>query len=118
MFLRKMKNKKTGRTYLSIVHSYRDKETKKTRSKTIQSLGYLDELEKEYDDPIAYFEEKIKQMNKQQESEHSSITFNMDKGQRIQTDEQNRKKLGYAALGKIYHELDSHTFIKKRQRHK
>jgi len=39
MFLRKMKNKKTGRTYLSIVHSYRDKETKKTRSKTIQSPG-------------------------------------------------------------------------------
>jgi len=30
MFLRKMKNKKTGRIYLSIVHSYRDKETKKT----------------------------------------------------------------------------------------
>ncbi len=46
MFLRKMTNKKTGRTYLSIVHSYRDKKTKKTRSKTIESLGYLDELEK------------------------------------------------------------------------
>jgi transposase len=117
MFLRKMKNKKTGRTYLSIVHSYRDKETKKTRSKTIESLGYIDELEKEYDDPIAYFEEKIKQMNKQQDAESSSFTFNIDKELRIQTDELNRKNLGYAALSKIYHELGIHTFLKNRQRH-
>ncbi|MBS4189978.1 hypothetical protein KHA94_07135 [Bacillus sp. FJAT-49705] len=53
MFLRKMKNKKTGRTYLSI--SYRDKATKKTRGKTTESLGYLDEMEKQYDNPIAFF---------------------------------------------------------------
>ncbi|PWA04677.1 IS1634 family transposase [Pueribacillus theae] len=117
MFLRKMKNKKTGRTYLSIVHSYRDKETKKTRSKTIKSLGYLDELEKEYDDPISYFEKEIAQMNKQQEEERSSISINLEKGQRIQVDETNRKNLGYAALSKIYHELGIHTFLINKQRH-
>src|SRR5690625_4406547 len=117
MFLRKMKNKKTGRTYLSVVHSYRDKETKKTRSKTTKSLGYLDELEKVYDDPIAYFEEEIKKMNKEQEEERSSLTFSIDKGQRIQAGETNRKNLGYAALSKIYHELGIHTFLKNRQRH-
>lgn len=117
MFLRKIKNKKTGRTYLSIVHSYRDKETKKTRSKTIQSLGYLDELEKEYRDPIAHFEKEIEQMNKEQNEEHSSITFSIDKEQRLQKDESNRKNLGYAALSKIYHELGIHTFLKNRQRH-
>src|SRR5690606_16556631 len=105
MFLRKMKNKKTGRTYLSIVHSYRDKVTKSTKSKTIESLGYLDELEKQYDDPIAFFEKKVKQMNKQQEMDHSPITLSIDKGERIQLNSVNRMNLGYAALSKIYHEL-------------
>ncbi|MEQ6378754.1 IS1634 family transposase [Bacillaceae bacterium S4-13-56] len=117
MFLRKMKNKKTGRTYLSIVHSYRDKATKKTKSKTIESLGYLDELEKQYDDPIAFFEEKVKQMNKQQDTDRSAINFSIDKGERLQTDQVNRKNLGYAALSKIYHELGIHTFFTNRQRH-
>ena len=37
-----------GRKYLSIVHGYRD-ENGKVRKKTIRSLGYLDELEKEYE---------------------------------------------------------------------
>src|SRR5699024_6944844 len=117
MFLRKMKNKKTGRVYLSIVQSYRDKETKKTRSKTIQSLGYLDELEKEYADPISHFKDEIKKMNQEQAEKDTSITFSMDKNQRLQKDETNRKNLGYAALSKIYHELGIHTFLKNRQRH-
>ncbi len=117
MFLRKAKNKKTGRTYLSIVHGYRDKISKKSRTKTIESLGYLDELEKEYDDPIAYFEEKVKQMNREQESEKFPMTFRIRSGERIQSDEANRKNLGYAALSKIYHELGIHTFLMNRQRH-
>ena len=37
---------------MQIVHSYRDKSGKNKR-KVIQSLGYLDELEKQYSDPIA-----------------------------------------------------------------
>jgi transposase len=117
MFLRKAKNNKTGRTYLSIVHGYRDKISKKSRTKTIESLGYLDDLEKEYDDPIAFFEEKVKQMNKQQDTDRSPITLSIDKAERIQTDSINRKNLGYAALSKIYHELGIHTFLINRQRH-
>ncbi|WP_100013351.1 IS1634 family transposase [Lentibacillus sediminis] len=117
MFLRKMNVKKTGRTYLSIVHSYRDKTTKKTKSKTIESLGYLDELEKEYDDPIAYFEEKVKRMNQQQEEDKFTMTFRISSEDRLQSEEANRKNFGYAALSKIYHELGIHTFLTNRQRH-
>ena len=117
MFLRKMKNKQTGRTYLSIVHSYRDKETKKTRSKTIESLGYLDELEKEYDDPIAFFEDKIKQMNQEFEAKKTPIQMTLDQDERIDSVSTNRKNLGYAPLSQIYHELNIHNFLKNRQRH-
>lgn len=46
MYLKKASNKKTGRTYLSIVKGYRDPETKKVKQKTVKGLGYLDELEK------------------------------------------------------------------------
>ncbi|MFX0561467.1 transposase, partial [Tepidibacillus infernus] len=79
MFLRQVKNKKTGRIYLSIVQSYRDANSKSPKSRTIESLGYLDELEKQYDDPIAFFNEKIKQMNEQYASERSSISFTIQR---------------------------------------
>ena len=63
MFLRKNTNKRTGRTYLAIVQGYRDKNGV-SRSKTIKSLGYVDELEKQYEDPISFFtEEARKWMN-------------------------------------------------------
>lgn len=117
MNLRKALNKKTGRTYLSIVHSYRDKISKKPKAKTIESLGYLDVLEKKYDDPISFFEEKVKQMNQQLESEKSAITLRILRNERIHKDVANRKNFGYAALSKIYHELGLHTFLINRQRH-
>ena len=62
MYLKKSFNKKTGRTYLTIVHGYRD-QFGKSKSKTIRSIGYLDELEKEYPDPIEYFTKIAKEMD-------------------------------------------------------
>lgn len=117
MFLKKVKNKQTGRTYLSIVHGYRDKATKKSRTKTFESLGYLDELEKKYDDPIAFFEEKVKQMNEEYNEEKFTMTFRIGSEDRLTSDASNRKNFGYAALSKIYHELGIHTFVTNRQRH-
>ncbi len=117
MYLRKSFNKKTGRTYLSIVHGYRDKELKKTRSVVIKSLGYLDELEKEYDDPIAYFTEEAKQMDAKRLLENAPVSFTITRDELIATDSVNRKNFGYAALSKIYHELGIHTFLTNRQRH-
>ena len=60
MHLRKTKTN-NGRIYLAIVDSFYDKQKKMSRSKTIESLGYLDVLEKEYDDPITHFQKRIEQ---------------------------------------------------------
>lgn len=117
MFLRKATNKKTRRTYLSIVHSYWNAAEKKTRSTIIKSLGYLDELEKEYDDPIAFFTEQAKQMEFQRLQENTDFSFSIPKNSTIASDATNRKNFGYAALSKIYHELSIHTFMTNRQRH-
>lgn len=122
MFLRKAKNKKTGRTYLSIVESYRVPGVKNSRSRTIESLGYLDELEKKYDDPIAFFEAEIAKreaLEKEiaEQKGKAVITINIDKKETMDVGTDNRKNFGYVALSHIYHELEIDQFIRNRQRH-
>lgn len=51
--LRQVKNKRTGRTYLPIAQSYRGADGK-VRSKTLESLGSLDEPGRSHDDPVAH----------------------------------------------------------------
>jgi transposase len=117
MHLRKIKNTQTGRTYLTIVQSFRDKTTKKPKSITIKSLGYLDDLEKEYTDPITFFNEEIDRMNKEKANSSSPIKISISKEEQIIKNSKNRKNFGSAALSKIYHELEIDTFLKNRQRH-
>lgn len=117
MHLKKARNKKTGRTYLSIVQSYWDKSARKSKTKTIESLGYLDELEKKYDDPLAFFTEKVNRMKQQRDSEKFDMIFRIRSDDQVPKDDANRKNFGYAALSKIYHDLGIHTFLKNRQRH-
>lgn len=62
MYLKKTYRKQSGRTYLVIAQKYRNPTTNISTDRTIKSLGYLDELEKEYDDPIAHFQEVARQM--------------------------------------------------------
>ena len=54
MYLKKTPNSH-GRIRLSIVDTYHDKAKKCSRQKTVESIGWLDELEKQYEDPIAHF---------------------------------------------------------------
>ncbi|MBQ9068624.1 MAG: hypothetical protein IJ131_06100 [Eggerthellaceae bacterium] len=61
MHLRKQK-KPNGRIYLSIVQSYRTPEGK-TRSKTLWSLGYVDDLQQTHPDPIAHFQGVVDNLN-------------------------------------------------------
>jgi len=46
MYLKKTYRKKSGRTYLVIAQKYRNPKTNISTDRTIKSLGYLDELEK------------------------------------------------------------------------
>ena len=62
---------RNGRTYLSAVESRRDPKLGKTKKVTIQKFGYLDELEKEHSDPIAYFSEIVARMNQAKSGIHA-----------------------------------------------
>lgn len=117
MFLKKSFNTKTGRTYLAIVHGYRDKKTGKSKTKTIQSIGYLDELLQEYPDPIAHFTAIAKAMDEERLQDNASYQFSIHKNDSLEIGSSNRKNFGYVALSKIYHDLGIHTFLTNRQRH-
>ena len=104
--------KSRNRPYLSIVHGYRDKETKQVRTKTIKSLGYLDELEKKHPgiDVVAHFKEVARQMT-EEENDRRKVTLTIDLNEQLAVGEDNRKNLGYAAILKIYHELKLDQFF-------
>lgn len=116
MHLKKAKTS-SGRIYLSIADSYYDKQRKMSRSKTIESLGYLDELEKQYDDPIAHFSKRVEQLKAQKKARQAPVNFTFYDSDRLSIGDDFRKNFGYAALSKIYHELGIHTFLINRQRH-
>jgi hypothetical protein len=70
--------KSNVRTYLTIVQGYRDPVTKKVRHKTIKSLGYLDDLAREYPDPIVHFRNVVEEMNMKIAMEKQPITINLN----------------------------------------
>ena len=105
MFLKKsISNKKI---YLSFVQGYRDKNGK-VKQKTIEKIGYLDDLKKEFEDPIAYYKEVAKQKSKEEINE---LSIKNIKSKKI--DENSTiKNLGYIVLKKIYQELGITDILK------
>lgn len=115
MFLRQNFNKKTGRTYLQIVHGYRDPQGK-SKTRVHQNIGYLDVLEKGYDDPISHFKNLAKQMDAElQEAKY--INLKIKENEMIDRSNVNRKNYGHIIFSKIYHELELDRFFRNKQRH-
>ena len=115
MFLRKNFSKKTGRTHLAIVQGYRDIDGK-NKHKTVQRVGYLDELQKEYEDPIAHFNAVAEAMDKERRA-GKSITVTLDATESVDRGNVNRKNYGHIIFSKIYHELEIDRFLKNARRH-
>lgn len=106
-----------GRIRLSIVDTYYDKQKKCTRQKTIESIGFLDELEKIYDDPIAHFTKRVEQLREEKKIKQAPINFTFYDSDKLCIGDNLRKNFGYAALSKIYHELEIDKFLINRQRY-
>ena len=116
MYLKKTPNAQ-GRIRLSIVDNYYDKQKKCSRQKTIESIGFLDELEKIYEDPISHFQKRVELLNQQKKEKQAPINFTFYDSDRLCIGDNLRKNFGYAAFSKIYHELRLDTFFNNRQRH-
>ena len=102
-----MKSGYKGKTFLSIVEGYRI--NGKVRHKTIKRLGYLEDLKKEYDDPIAHFNIVAKEL--EQEYKSNKIITEHIINESLPVGD-NHLNLGYFALKKIYTELGLDTFFK------
>ena len=99
-----------GRTFLVYAQGYR--KNGKVKHKTIEKIGYLDDLKKLYDDPIAHFKEVAKQKNKEDIKEYTIKNLNT----KIIDNSSKSKNLGYVAIRKIYQELGLEDFFKEKNK--
>jgi transposase len=116
MFLKSSKNRKTGRTYLSMVESYRKKGKKHSSTSTVESFGYLDVLQKVYEDPIAHFEAYVEEKNRQKALDDAEYIVRERKDATLPMNTAGRKNFGYIAILKIFYELGLERFLVNRQR--
>lgn len=108
MFLRKSLS--NGKIYLSFVQGYRD-ENGKVKQKTIQKIGYLEELKKKYDDPIQHFKNIAKQKSSEDLKEYTIKNLNT----KTIDDNSHSKNLGYIILKKVYDELKISSVLNNKQ---
>ena len=109
MFVKKNKSHKG--TLLTFTIGYR--ENGKVKHKNIETIGYLHDLEKIYQDPIKHFKEIAKQRNNEQITELIIKNLNT---QILNIDEDNQKNLGYIIIKKLYQELGVKKFLNTKQK--
>lgn len=107
MFVKQNKSHKG--ILLTFTIGYR--ENGKVKHKNIETIGYLDDLKKQYDDPISHFKEIAKQRTNEQINELVIKNLNS----KIINSDSITKNLGYIALKKIYNDLDLNNFFKAKQ---
>lgn len=109
MYLKKTLNRQ-GRYYLSFVQGYRD-ELGKVKQKTVENIGFLDELEKQYDDPVSHFKQIAKQKSNTEIKEYTIKNINT----KSIDDNSHSKNLGYVILKKVYDELNLPSILNNKQ---
>ena len=109
MFLKQSKSH--NKIYLSFVQGYRD-ESGKIKHKTIKKLGFLDDLKKEYEDPISHFKKIAKQKSDDEIREYTIKNLNT----KLIDNVDSRKNLGYVILKYIYNELNIPPFFKDKNK--
>ena len=114
MYLRKSK-KPNGRTYLTIVQGYRD-ENGKNRARTVKSLGYVDALEAELDDPVAHFEEECRRMTAEAARAEAPIAVEFTASKKIDKRAEGRVELGAAVPSAYLHrDLGIWSFFERKR---
>lgn len=103
---------KNGKTYLSIVDGYRDK-NKKVKQNVIKKLGYLEDLKKDYDDPITHFRNEVELLKKENKI---NVPSKLLIDEPLKINDNTFKNLGYGFIKKIYQELDFKNFFNEKQK--
>lgn len=103
MFL-KQTPQPNGRVRLAVYESYRD--GRRTRQRTVRPLGFLDELEDEHEDPVAWGKAIAAEMTEAKRAAERAVTIEIHPAQKIDKRSEHVKNVGcavalsqYAALG-------------------
>lgn len=108
LFLKQTKCK-NGRIYLSIVDGYRS--NGKVKQKVYQKLGYLDDLEKTFNNPVSHYKQEVEKLKSDFKTKIST-TFDTNLDNDFNDDTFN---IGYAYLKNIFQELNISEVLKKKQ---
>ena len=105
MHLKKTRQK-SGRTNLSIVESWWDPDMKRSRQKTVENLGYLEDLIAEHGDPVAWGKALADEMSAAKKAQEQAVPIEIHPAQKIDKRANSRKNVGcavaisqYSALG-------------------
>jgi transposase len=99
-----------------MARSYRIKGKKHPRAENVEVFGYLDDLEKIYDDPIAHFKKVVEERNHEERQLASEYIITARKDQKLTKDISRRMNYGYAIIVKLFHELGLPSFLTNRRR--
>lgn len=94
---------KNGRVNLSIVRSFREGGKPKTR--TVKNLGYLDELERDFEDPIAHFAQVAAEMTREYAEAAGPQTITIHPSEKVDKRKCVRKNAGAAVPLCLYNSL-------------
>ncbi len=111
MFLRTITIKNVTRLYF--YESYY--ENGKTKQRCVENLGRLDELKKQFDDPVSHFK-KIAEVRTNEKKASQKTSVSIDLSSSMATDEHNSKNIGYAVLKDLYKQLELDKFWKNIQK--
>ncbi len=107
-----IKKYKNGRTHLSIVDKYWDKEAKRSKDRVIETIGYVDKYEDMYKDPIAHFKEEVEKRNKEKKASKEISNITIDTSIDLDVNTSDLKNAGYGIIKNIYKELEIDKFWK------
>lgn len=107
----KVSTTRNGKKFLSIIQGYRD-QNGKVRQKTIKKIGWLDDLEEKYDNPIEHFKDVVKKRNSNISKE--LLIRNIDT--KLIDINSKKQNLGYVILKHVYNELGIDKYLKDKQK--
>lgn len=108
--------KRGDRAYLSVVQNYR--QNGRTRTRTIETIGYADAYADQYDDPIAHFRAYVEELNQQKMASEAPIELSFRQDDTIENAALPAARLGSAIALGCLDAIGVRTFFESRAGHK
>ena len=107
-------SKRGDRRYLSVVQNYR--EGGKTKTRTVESIGYADAFADRYPDPIAHFRTYVDELNEAQRASKQPVTLSFARDEQIKAHGEPTAREGAGIVLAYFDALGVGSFFRARER--